>query len=77
MTERERTDFLRGDTNNEHFYKRGRNTTDSEQAQKKFRVDDTQDIGKKSGSVNVGKRSFLRLILQHKQEMGRFPRKVF
>jgi hypothetical protein len=51
MSERERTDFNRGDTNNEHFSKRGRNTPDVERLQKKFKPDERLEIPQKTGKA--------------------------
>lgn len=50
MSEREKSDFTRGDTNNDHFFKRGRNAAESERTQKKQKTDDSRlDIPQKTG----------------------------
>lgn len=49
MTEREKTDFNRGDTNNDHMFKRGLGTAVSEQAHKKFRGDNQPGFNKQTG----------------------------
>ena len=54
MTERERTDFLHGDTNNEHFHKRGRGTPNKDLGTKKRRADDPQDASRKTGEEAWG-----------------------
>ena len=50
MTEREKTDFNQGDTNNEHLFKRGLGSAISEQAQKKLRTDNQTMLHKQNGS---------------------------
>ena len=49
MTEREKTDFNRGDTNNEHLFKRGVGSAVSEQAHKKVRIDNQSGFNKQTG----------------------------
>ena len=49
MTEREKTDFNRGDTNNEHFFKRGLGTAVTEQAHKRLRTDNQPGLNKQTG----------------------------
>lgn len=53
MTEREKTDFNRGDTNNEHLFKRGLGSTVSEQAHKKLRTDSQPGFTKQAGRGNL------------------------
>lgn len=53
MTEREKTDFNRGDTNNEHLFKRGLGSTMSEQAHKKLRTDSQPGFTKQAGRGNL------------------------
>lgn len=49
MTEREKTDFNRGDTNNEHFFKRGLGSAVTEQAHKRLRTDNQPGLNKQTG----------------------------
>ncbi|XP_078356218.1 integrator complex subunit 13-like, partial [Oculina patagonica] len=49
MTEREKTDFNRGDTNNEHFFKRGLGSAVTEQAHKRLRTDNQAGLNKQPG----------------------------
>ena len=49
MTEREKTDFNRGDTNNEHIFKRGLGSAVSEHAYKKMRPDNQPGLNKQAG----------------------------
>lgn len=49
MTEREKTDFNRGDTNNEHFFKRGLGSSVTEQAHKRLRTDNQPGLNKQTG----------------------------
>ncbi|KAJ7363295.1 hypothetical protein OS493_011579 [Desmophyllum pertusum] len=49
MTEREKTDFTRGDTNNEHFFKRGLGSAVTEQAHKRLRTDNQTGLNKQTG----------------------------
>ena len=49
MTEREKTDFNRGDTNNEHFFKRGLGSAVTEQAHKRLRTDNQPGLSKQTG----------------------------
>lgn len=51
MTEREKTDFNRGDTNNEHIFKRGLGSAVSEHAYKKMRPDNQPGLNKQAGRV--------------------------
>jgi len=48
MTEREKTDFNRGDTNNEHFFKRGLGSAVTEQAHKRLRTDNQPGLNKQT-----------------------------
>lgn len=50
MTEREKTDFNRGDTNNDHLFKRSLSSASSEQAQKKIRTDSQAMPNKQNGN---------------------------
>ena len=52
MTEREKTDFNRGDTNNEHLFKRGPGIAVSEHAHKKLRTDNQPGFNKQTGRGN-------------------------
>lgn len=49
MTEREKTDFNRGDTNNEHFFKRSIASAVTEQAHKRLRADNQHGMNKQTG----------------------------
>lgn len=49
MTEREKTDFNRGDTNNEHFFKRSIASAVTEQAHKRLRTDNQHGMNKQTG----------------------------
>ncbi|KAK2549613.1 Integrator complex subunit 13 [Acropora cervicornis] len=50
MTEREKSDFNHGDTNNEHLFKRALSSPIPEQAQKKLRTDNQTMFHKQNGS---------------------------
>ena len=52
MTEREKTDFNRGDANNEHYFKRGLVLASLGQAQKKSRIDNQPELNKLAGTGN-------------------------
>lgn len=53
MTEREKSDFNHGDTNNEHLFKRALSSPIPEQAQKKLRTDNQTMFHKQNGSKGV------------------------
>ncbi len=59
MTERERTDFLSGDKNNDHFYKRSQTTPPIETAPAKKHIGSLPQLSYKTGNVLLKEMSML------------------